>query len=412
MTNNQKSETEDFVQTFYSLIYEKFNKIINESIDKTLQLDNKEDLEDKNFISSFDKYFKNFVENGFFKEEKGNPYLEFHTEKEENFVFINKYIKNVKDKAGHSPFKTCQILAKEMGYDYKKYASQNENENKMGFRIPYYSFERQIKIYAFEHLTDGYLNKRKEALEKENEELKKKLDIKKRDIAAKMDKIYKNEKYIKALEYEIKDSKAQNEKLSKENSEFNSSDIIQKTHLSEANKKLEENNKLINTLVYKFRKQSSEFEKFKKNYAVVIYNIWRMGRNIEKDNKFNKQNSESINILIELVGKNLEYNDGFEDKEVDLEFLENQKLLINESLKSLERTYKQYDRVRILLEKSGIKIEEYDDIKNIDKLNVTILDVIESSEVQEIIVETVKPSIYYAEKRIFEGEVIVTKPKN
>ena len=298
-----------------------------------------------------------------------------------------------------------------MGYVFKKYPSKNEKNNKTtykdGFRIPYSDFERQIKIYAFEQLSHRVkkLEKGEENLKKENEDMKKDIGHKKRRIAEINDKIFRDEKYINVLECEIKDSKAQYEKLKEKNSKLNAS--IKKT--LPVIEDLKKNN---NALVFRYKKESSEFEKFKKNYAIVIYNIWRMGRNIEKDNKFNKQNSDSMNILIEFVGKNLEYNDGFEDKEVDLEFLENQKLLINESLKSLERTFKQYNRVRILLEKSGIKIEEYDDIKNMDKLNVTILDVIESSEIQEIMVETVKPSIYYAEKRIFEGEVIITKPKN
>lgn len=379
MVNNQKSETEDFVQIFYSLMYRKFNSLLKESIDKDSRPSINDELGEDDFISNFIKNnLKNFIQNGSFAEEKKDPYLEFHKDKEEEFVFITTDIKYVKDHFNNSPFEKCEDLAEEMGYVYKSYSSTNNNyKTRAGFRIPYSDFEGEIIFYAFKEQFNQRIN----------------------------DEIFPYKKRIKDLEENNKRRKGKN-------TEYESYIRQQKESLIGANKKIEEKNKEYNKLRYSCRNKISEFKKFRANYGIVIYNIWRMGRTIEKNYKSNKQIFENMNTLIKFFGKNLKnIDDRFEDKGAYLEFLEDQKLLMNESLKSLEKSNKQYNRVSILIEKSGIKIEEYDDIKNIDKLNVTILDVIESPDIQEIIVETVKPSIYYAEKRIFEGEVILTKPK-
>ena len=341
-------------------------------------------------------------------------------------MIININIENVKGSFNKVVFSNCKKLAKEMGYEYKEDASKknkvnneikDSNDKKKDyaeFRIPYSDFEREIFVCAFEKLNSraNKLEKEKDSFKKEKEGLEKEVLSKKNEIKDLKDDKQKYEKNINDLKLEIKDSKDNNERLIEEISKFKSENLTNKISLDDANKKLAENKKLINRLVYKIKRDESGYEKLKKIFGVVIYNIWRLSRTIERDYEFNKQNLESINNLIDIFGKNLEnFGDGFEDNEVDLEFLVNQKLLINESLKSLEKSHRQYNRISILLENSGIRIEEYDDIKDEDKLNVYKLDVSESSEVQEIIVETVKPSIYYDDKRIFEGEVIITKPK-
>ena len=66
MEFNQKLETGDSVQEFYSLVYGKFNIIIKEYVDQSPQYNINEDLVGDDFISVFDKYFKYFIENGFF----------------------------------------------------------------------------------------------------------------------------------------------------------------------------------------------------------------------------------------------------------------------------------------------------------------------------------------------------------
>ena len=417
MANNQKSTGEDPVKTFYSLMYFKFDGLIKEFLDENPQCRIDEELGDDDFILNFNeyfnKYFKKFVENGSFAEDNGVPYLEFYTVKEEIFVFIKEDIKKAKDNFNKRPFERTKNLAKKMGYDCFKYKKDKNKKNKtcIGFCIPYSDFERKIQICASEKL-DLRFNKYKknmEELEKANDDLKKEITHKKKDIRNIKEKISFKENHITVLEDKIQDYKNQYEEVSEENSRLQK---FLSRLTEESNRKIEEKNNKINELALKNKKQESKFKNFKKNDSVEAYNIWRMGRTIEKNYKSIYQNFESINHLIDILGKNLmNCEDGFEDNDLDLEFLDNQKALLIESLKSLERTYKQYNRILMLLEKNGIKIEEYDDIKDEDKLNVTTLDVIESSEVQEIMVETIKPSIYYDDERIFEGEIILTKPK-
>ena len=107
MVNDQKSGTENLVQTFYQLIYDKFNSLIKEYIEENPQCYMDED----NFLSYFNKYFKVFLENDYFVEKDGDdPYLEFHTEKEENFVFVNTKIKKVTTESEGEEPNRCVVI--------------------------------------------------------------------------------------------------------------------------------------------------------------------------------------------------------------------------------------------------------------------------------------------------------------
>ena len=294
---------------------------------------------------------------------------------------------------------------------------------KYGFFIPFSDFKRKIKIYsiikffkydcdyskdnpAFRNNSQYFLQENEEQFSKlqnekneiekvlNSEDMEKKLsDIVEENISLKRknsklteqnsllkrnnldleiqiskrrDDLNRSKRSIGHLEEEnkilgekIKECQTLSEDFRLKNSELTAKYMSLQTR---AEQKFKEKNDAILKLTYINRKKKTEFEKFLGDYGVVIYNIWRMGRTLEKDNK----------------------------------------------------SYKQYQRVLILLNKMGLRIEEYDDMKDEYKLSsdVTILDVIESSEVQEIMVETVKPSIYYGEKPILEGEVILTKPQN
>ena len=452
-------DSKDYIQSFYLLILRDLTDL--EKNDKFFK-DNpqlhstKKYSEDDDVISYFDKYFKDLAKNGYF------DYLEYYP-KRPGDLFVNNDIKKALEKFNYSLSIPCKDLAEKMGYNYDLHTLPKEEElddeeiqdnkkeelddeeiqdnkgekikketknrknkpkkrkpKKLGFFIPFSDFKRKIKIYSiirfFKDDVDfskGNLDFRvnshiflqeneeqfsklqnekcrlEEVLNSEDieEELKKSLsennNLKRKNrklteqnddlngrninlelqISKKNDDLNRSKRSIKRLEEENKGLREEIKKCQKqyEESELKNQNLNAKYAiiLKRVEQKLKEKNSSVDYLTRRIKKQNSEFKKFKANYGVVIYNIWRMGRTLEK------------------------------------------------------KSYKQYERVLILLEKSGIKIEEYDDIKDENKLSsdVTILDAIESSEVQETIVETIKPSIYYGEERIFEGEVIITKPK-
>ena len=405
-------DSKDYIQSFYLLILRDLTDL--EKNDKFFK-DNpqlhstKKYSEDDDVISYFDKYFKDLVKNDYF------DYLEYYP-KSPGDLFVNTDIKKALKKFNYSFPISCKDLAEKMGYTYGRHTIPK----KFGFFIPFSDFKRKIKIYsiikffkydadlskgnpAFRVNSQIFLQENEEQFSKiQNEKCKLEEVLKSEDIAEELKKLLPENNTLnrknRKLTEQNDDLNARNKNLelqiSKKNDDLNRSkssikrleeenkglrDEIKKCQkqydeselknqnlnakyaiiLKRVEQKLKEKNSSIDNLTLRIKKQNSEFKKFKADYSVVIYNIWRMGRTLEK------------------------------------------------------KSYKQYERVLILLEKSGIKIEEYDDIKDENKLSsdVTILDAIESSEVQETIVETIKPSIFYGEERIFEGEVIITKPK-
>lgn len=153
-----------------------------------------------------------------------------------------------------------------------------------------------------------------------------------------------------------------------------------------------------------------------KGYADVIFNIWRMGKNAKKDYEINEKRMDAVilklNEFIELLDEvnqipTISFVEGFSFDSFK-KSIEDEKKSTEKSLKPLKDLSKKYDRILKILSKNGFQIMDYDGKKFNDGMIIKVLDTYPDSEVEyDTIIETVKPSIFYKNKMILMGEVIV-----
>lgn len=130
----------------------------------------------------------------------------------------------------------------------------------------------------------------------------------------------------------------------------------------------------------------------------VILRIWRINNKAtfyQSNNKIKR--SESL----------VKNNDDFEDYES--EFIIKS---MNTSLKQIKFMGNQSQSVLNLLKDNGFEIKDHTNSKYYDGMALKVL-VFEEGDVEEsTITETIKPSIFYNDELILNGEVVVTTPKS
>ena len=175
-------------------------------------------------------------------------------------------------------------------------------------------------------------------------------------------------------------------------------------------------------------------EKLIKGYVDTVFNIWRMGKDANLNYEETKKRLDEINgILNEHISFMLEVDRTFNNvnrrygrilkrngivlKFVDSFDLEGYLRKVQFQQKTLEKTLiplknlsKKYDRTLRILQKNGFQIVEFDGKKFNDGMSIKVLGYDSRSDIEEdIIIETVKPTIFFNGKEYLKGEVIVSK---
>ena len=175
-------------------------------------------------------------------------------------------------------------------------------------------------------------------------------------------------------------------------------------------------------------------EKLIKGYVDTVFNIWRMGKDANLNYEETKKRLDEINgILNEHISFMLEVDRTFNNvnrrygrilkrngivlKFVDSFDLEGYLRKVQFQQKTLEKTLiplknlsKKYDRTLRILKKNGFQIVEFDGKKFNDGMSIKVLGYDSRSDIEEdIIIETVKPTIFFNGKEYLKGEVIVSK---
>lgn len=166
--------------------------------------------------------------------------------------------------------------------------------------------------------------------------------------------------------------------------------------------------------------QEIDVDKLLKGYAEVIFNTWRMGKNVKEDYNVNKKKIDDVNNrlndfidLLDEVDKDPRINFVEDFNLVSYKKnIEDEKKSVEKTLKPLKNLSKKYDRTLKILSKNGFQIMDYDNKKFNEGMAIKVLDSFPDSDVEEdTIVETVKPAIFYENKMILMGEVIVAVPE-
>ena len=166
--------------------------------------------------------------------------------------------------------------------------------------------------------------------------------------------------------------------------------------------------------------QEIDIDKLLKEYAEVIFNTWRMGKNAKEDYENNKRKIDEANNkldafidLLNQVDRNsrVHFVKGF-NLEGYIKTIEDEKKSLEKTLKPLKNLSKKYERTLKILSKNGFQIMDYDGKKVNDGMAIKVLDSYPNPDVDEdTIIETVKPAIYFKNKMILMGEVIVGIPE-
>ncbi|WP_405287658.1 hypothetical protein [Methanobrevibacter sp.] len=175
-------------------------------------------------------------------------------------------------------------------------------------------------------------------------------------------------------------------------------------------------------------------EKLIKGYVDTVFNIWRMGKDANLNYEETKKRLDDINrILNEHVsfilqvdreftkvnrmhgrvlkrnGIVLRFSDSF-DLEGYIRKVQFQQKTLEKTLIPLKNLSKKYDRTLRILKKNGFQIVEFDGKKFNDGMSIKVLGYDSRSDIEEdIIIETVKPTIFFNGKEYLKGEVIVSK---
>lgn len=175
-------------------------------------------------------------------------------------------------------------------------------------------------------------------------------------------------------------------------------------------------------------------EKLIKGYVDTVFNIWRMGKdanlNYEETKKRLDDINEILNEHISLIlqvdreftkvnrmhgrvlkrnGIVLRFSDSF-DLEGYIRKVQFQQKTLEKTLIPLKNLSKKYDRTLRILKKNGFQIVEFDGKKFNDGMSIKVLGYDSRSDIEEdIIIETVKPTIFFNGKEYLKGEVIVSK---
>jgi len=175
-------------------------------------------------------------------------------------------------------------------------------------------------------------------------------------------------------------------------------------------------------------------EKLIKGYVDTVFNIWRMGKDANLNYEETKKRLDDINRILNehisfilqvdryftkvnrmhgrVLKKNdiiLRLSDSF-DLEGYIQKVQFQQKTLEKTLIPLKNLSKKYDRTLRILKKNGFQIVEFDGKKFNDGMSIKVLGYDSQLDIEEdIIIETVKPTIFFNGKEYLKGEVIVSK---
>ena len=175
-------------------------------------------------------------------------------------------------------------------------------------------------------------------------------------------------------------------------------------------------------------------EKLIKGYVDTVFNIWRMGKDAKLNYEETQRRLDDINQILNehvsfilqvdrvftnvnrrygrVLKKNgivLKFADSF-DFEDYIRKVQFQQKTLEKTLIPLKNLSKKYDRTLRILKKNGFQIVEFDGKKFNDGMSIKVLGYDSRSDIEEdIIIETVKPTIFFNGKEYLKGEVIVSK---
>lgn len=175
-------------------------------------------------------------------------------------------------------------------------------------------------------------------------------------------------------------------------------------------------------------------EKLIKGYVDTVFNIWRMGKDANLNYEETKKRLDDIDQILNehisfilqvdrvftnvnrrygrVLKKNgivLRFADSF-DFEQYIQKVQFQQKTLEKTLIPLKNLSKKYDRTLRILKKNGFQIVEFDGKKFNDGMSIKVLGYDSRSDIEEdIIIETVKPTIFFNGKEYLKGEVIVSK---
>lgn len=129
----------------------------------------------------------------------------------------------------------------------------------------------------------------------------------------------------------------------------------------------------------------------------IILRIWRVN---------NKANYYKSNNNMKRIEKMVKENDDFDEDELNY-ILKN----IKDSLKPVKYVEKQSKALLKVFKENGFEIKDHTNSKYYDGMALNVLVFETDDEIEEsIITETIKPSIFYKDELILNGEVVVTTP--
>ena len=168
-------------------------------------------------------------------------------------------------------------------------------------------------------------------------------------------------------------------------------------------------------------------EKLIKGYVDTVFNIWRMGKDAKLNYEDNKKKLLYIDVILQdhmdllvnieklFFNVNKKYHIGLKfddtfDLEEYLQVVEYHRKTLEKTLIPLKNLSKKYNRTLKILQKYGFQIIEFDGKKFNDGMSIRVLGYDSKPGVEEdIIIETVKPTIFFNDKEYLKGEVIVSK---
>ena len=169
------------------------------------------------------------------------------------------------------------------------------------------------------------------------------------------------------------------------------------------NEKLKNNEVELNSQVKILKDKGEEFDSLKNTLADIIFYIWSIGEYVPKDSEEFKDYKMQINEIKEIVEHEMEGDSDCELKN-KIEFLDN----ILNSFKNMHYKYKRFNNS---LTKNKIIIQ--DDFLNKKYEPNMDLKVVSHSEDPDFadgaISKVIKPSIFYNNKKIHKGAIIVNK---
>lgn len=179
--------------------------------------------------------------------------------------------------------------------------------------------------------------------------------------------------------------------------------------------------------------QDIDSEKLIEGYVNTVFNIWRLGKDAELNYEENKERVNQVNKMLDnhisfilqvdrtfskinmkhgrVLKRNgivLQFADSF-DKEKYIQNVEYQKKSLVKTLTPLKNLTRKYKRILKVLKKNGFQIVEFDDKPFNEGMSIKVIGYESRPDVEEdIIIETVKPTIFFNDIEYLKGEVIVS----